>query len=111
MVPQGGDVTIAGSLSASGGSIANAGGKPTSLTIYGCGPSTTNWSITGGTASYYAVYAPNHPLAISGGSDLYGAFVAASVSVSGGAPIHYDEALGRSSMFTLVPGSWTEVSR
>ena len=70
------------------------------------------WALSGGTGSYFAVYAPDHPLAITGNSSLYGALIGASISNTGGAKIHFDEALLRSSSnLKVVPGSWTETSR
>jgi len=106
------DLYISNTLSASGGAIANGITSPTTLTIWGCGPSTTDWALSGGTGSYFAVYAPDHPLAITGNSSLYGALIGASITNTGGAKIHFDEALLRSSSnLKVVPGSWTETSR
>ena len=58
------------------------------------------------------LYAPNHNLTLSGGlSTFYGSFIGYSVTVSGGAHVHYDDALGRAPRVTLASGSWTEIMR
>lgn len=108
------DIYITGTLTQLGGSINNLTQKPTNLTIWGCGGATTTWAFkAAGTTSYFAVYAPNHPITISAGGELYGAFVGASISLSGGTSVHYDDALGTGSgtVIAFIPGSWTEITR
>lgn len=51
-------------------------------------------SISGNSPLSAVVYAPLSAVAVSGSGDLYGAVQGRTVSVSGGAGIHYDEALG-----------------
>ena len=50
--------------------------------------------VTGGTTAAYAVYAPDSDIAISGGSDIYGAVIGKTVTNTGGTKIHYDTSLG-----------------
>ena len=107
--PQHVDLYVSGVLSTSGGSVVNPTSKPINLTIWGCGANTSNWVMSGGTGAYFAVYAPNHQTTVSGGGAIYGALMVGSLVNSGGSWIHYDEALGRTSVPTLVPGSWAEV--
>jgi hypothetical protein len=57
-----------------------------------------------------AVYAPNHPVTLSGSGAFFGAIVGASVGNSGGAAIHFDEALRAIPSIALTPGSWAEVA-
>jgi len=48
----------------------------TQLAVIGCGTDNTSWDLSGGTGAYYALYAPNHNLTLTGGSDIWGAIVA-----------------------------------
>jgi hypothetical protein len=105
------DIYVSGTLDLSGGSVSNPSGKPPNLSIWGCGPSTTTWTLSGGSAAYFAVYAPKHAITITGGGDIYGAVIGASINNSGGSQIHYDTALSRVPSIVLVPGSWTEITR
>jgi hypothetical protein len=105
------DLYIGGALTVSGGGIMNTAALPTMLTIWGCGSNTSNWTISGGSSAYYAVWAPTHPLTLSGGSGFFGSFYGSAVTVSGGSQLHYDEALGGGTGAGLITGSWTELSR
>ena len=49
--------------------------------------------LSGGAQAYMAIYAPRTQISISGGGDLYGALAADDIQASGGAKVHYDEAL------------------
>ncbi len=94
--------------------ISNQSHLPTALTVWGCGANSSSWQLNLGSETYLALYGPDHPLAISGGADMYGAVVAASIDDSGGSKIHYDKALGRKPTLHgkvgIVPGSWTELA-
>ena len=106
------DIYISGTLNITAGAfINNLTLDPTKLTIWGCGASATNWSVRAGSNSFFALYAPNHPVGVSGSGAFYGALVGASVNNSGGATIHYDEALKAIPTIALTPGSWAEVAR
>ena len=107
------DVWVSGNVTVSGGAqINNLSQEPPLLTFWGCGVTTGTWTLSGGSDAFFAVYAPKHPLTISGGSGFFGAFVGAAVTVSGGTTrVHYDEALSRVPSIVLVPGSWTEITR
>jgi len=108
--PQHVDLYVSGAVNLSGGTIQNPSGKPTNLTVWGCGANTAAWTLTGSSNAFYAVYAPHHPVTLTGGSPLYGALVGASINLTGGSALHYDEALGRVGVVTSLPGSWTEVA-
>jgi hypothetical protein len=103
------DINVSGAVNLSGGSISNPTGKPTNVSLWGCGNNTAGWTLTGGSNAFYAVYAPHHAVTLTGSSPLYGALVGGSISYTGGSTIHYDEALGRGAV-ALVAGSWTEVA-
>jgi len=86
----------------SGGTLLNDTGAASNLVVYAhpyVFPGVTNASpipvnISGGSGSALAVYGPTTKLAISGGSDVFGSFVADTVAISGGTFVHYDAALG-----------------
>jgi Tfp pilus assembly protein PilX len=104
----------------SNGSIANTTGKAQQFQILSsaictgsCVPSapTNSIQISGGTGAYVYVYAPKTQIAVSGGSDLYGALLGNDLQASGGAQLHFDKALGNSgNLYGGVPayawGSW-----
>ena len=107
------NIYISGRLNASGGSFVNTTSDATTLTVIGCGANNTSWDLSGGTGAYYALYAPNHNLTLSGGSDIWGAIVADFDTESGGARIHYDEALSRipwdfTGRYRAIAGTWRE---
>jgi hypothetical protein len=57
------------------------------------------------------VYAPNHPITVSGGSDFYGSLIGSSVTASGGSRLHFDAATAAAllaSTLTIITGSWAE---
>ena len=105
------EVVISNLLDASGGGVVNLSNAPTRLGISSCGSPATpaTWTITGGSGSSFSVYAPNHPVTMTGGGALYGAVVGASFSATGGAVLHYDEALARLASQKLIvqKGTWS----
>jgi hypothetical protein len=55
-------------------------------------------------------YTPDAALTISGSSACVGAFVASTITMSGGMNFHYDEALGGGSGFLkFIIASWREL--
>lgn len=111
--PAGGatDISISDLLSISGGNVSNLSGSPPKLGFWSCGspavPAT--WSLSGGSGSAFSVYAPNHPVTLSGNGDVFGAVVASTYTATGGGKLHYDEALARRSSDKLVvqKSSWS----
>ncbi len=78
-------------VSLSGNSVTNTSGIAANLMInYG---GTQTLTITGGASAYYVLNAPNAPVTIHGGSDLYGAVVAYTIDDSGGVNLHFDNSL------------------
>lgn len=57
-------------------------------------PSQMMVRLTGGVASAMSLYAPEFPFEIHGGSELFGAAVARTITASGGVNFHYDKSLG-----------------
>jgi len=86
------EIWISNTLNISAGGILNTSSKAPQLGLWACGTNTSTWTISGGSA-YFSVYAPTHPISLSGGANLFGALVGASVTANGGAQVHYDEAL------------------
>ena len=107
------EIIISDLLNVSGGSITNLSAAPTRLGFSSCGspalPST--WSLSGGSSSAFSVYAPNHPVAVSGGGDIWGAVVASTYTATGGSKLHYDEALARqpSNKLIVQRGTWAQM--
>ena len=107
-------VLLRDSLNAASGTISNASANATSLSFASCGTSATPayWALSsGGTASYYSVYAPNHVVYETGAGDFYGAVVASIYYATGGGKFHYDAALARQSSSKVVvqSGSWAQL--
>jgi hypothetical protein len=98
------EIVVSDLLNFSGGTVLNLSASPTRLGFSSCGspavPST--WSLSGGAGSAFSVYAPNHPVAVSGGGDIYGAIVGSTYTAFGGSKLHYDEALARRPSDKLV---------
>lgn len=107
------NVYLLDSLNAIGGTLTNGGGTATALSFTSCGTSDTPayWALTGGTQAYYSVYAPNHVVYATGGSDFYGAVVASVYYATGGAKLHHDAALARqpSNKLEVQRGSWAQL--
>jgi Tfp pilus assembly protein PilX len=82
-------------VSLSANSVTNSSGVAANMMINYAGTGTI--TITGGASAYYVLNAPNAPVTIHGGSDLYGAVVATSIDDSGGVNLHFDNALTVSS--------------
>jgi hypothetical protein len=73
------------------GTVATASNLPANLKVRIS--SSSNAKLSGGGTYYMDLYAPNAPVLLSGGSELYGSVVGASLTDSGDA-IHYDQSLG-----------------
>ena len=107
-------VYLRDSLNAAAGTISNVSANATSLSFASCGTSATPayWALSsGGTASYYTVYAPNHIVYERGAGDFYGAVVASIYYATGGGKFHYDAALARqaSNKVAVQRGSWAQL--
>jgi hypothetical protein len=95
VVSQGSSLTVyvSGSISVSGGGIVNKNLNAHNLTIYGTSTCTTA-SYSGSSAFYGVIYTPKASTSISGGGGIYGSIIGGSITISGGAAVHYDESLG-----------------
>jgi len=110
------NIIIDDKLTVGSGGLVNTGPDPTALSVSSCGSPVkpSAWSITGGAGAYFTIYAPNHDVVVGGGGDLWGAVIGGTVSATGGSKFHYDEALGAAGgngqKWTVLPGSWTQLS-
>ena len=88
----------------------NGSGKPSDLLVYAhpyaVGDLQTSGSavkIRGGAQAAMALYGPEAELSVAGGDDVYGSFVAKTITISGGGRFHYDKSLGeRQSSQTVI---------
>jgi large repetitive protein len=78
-------------MDASGGTIQNPSGNPATLQFTYAGSRGLN--LSGGSASYATVDAPNALVNMSGGSDFFGSIIASTVTNSGGTAMHGDTSL------------------
>ena len=85
----------------SGGVVVNTIEKPSSMQIYqepyplpvGYILTINTATLSGGSLSAFAYYAPRTPVTLSGKGTICGAVIGKSISESGGTPFHYDLAL------------------
>lgn len=102
-----GNVTVSGS-SFQGSSSASA----LSITATGNNTTTPKFTVSGGGVFTGTVLAPKYNFDISGSSDFIGSFIGNSFNISGGASVHYDEALAGGgsggSTGNYAYGSWFE---
>ena len=108
------NVVLRDSINAGSGVIVNQSANAAALSFASCGTSATPayWALSsGGTASYYNVYAPNHVVYELGAGDFYGAIVASIYYATGGGKFHYDAALAKlpSSKLAVQRGSWAQL--
>ncbi len=107
------DIVISDLLNLSGASVANITGSPTTLGFSSCGSpvSPSTWTLSGGSGGAFSVYAPNHPVTVSGNGDILGAVVASTFTASGGSQLHYDAALARqqSNKLIVLRATWSQV--
>lgn len=97
---------VGGPTTISGGGVINATGLASNFSLIGLS-SCTNITYSGNASFIGTINAPQADLAISSSADSYGAAIAKTVTISGGAAFHYDNALGASG--TLIATSWQEL--
>ena len=95
------DITVSGS------SFANGSGYAANMTMYGVGNNKA--TISGSGAFVGVLNAPGYDVTISGSGGLSGSVTANTLTISGGASLHYDQALsGSSSIDHFSYASWFE---
>jgi hypothetical protein len=90
----------AGSFTLSGGGLVNTSQTPNNFSLVS--HSTASVTFSGGTNFYGTVYAPKAQFSASGNVEYYGAFVAKTMNISGGARFHRDEDV----LNDAVPGTY-----
>ena len=99
---------VAGAINFSGGSFQNLSGLASNETIIGFGPSGTKATISGSSKFTGVINAPNYDMTISGSGYYVGSVIANSLNLSGGANLHYDEALGGANGNNYSFAGWFE---
>src|SRR3989338_2264942 len=80
------ELYVAGDCNVGGSGIVNDSGLPSNLVIYSTYESSgecNGFTLSGNSAFYGAVYAPNANLKVSGDGDIYGALVGKTATVTG----------------------------
>jgi hypothetical protein len=99
---------IGGAMSMAGQGIINGTGLASQLTVYGTSTTTQTWSYAGNALFVGTIYAPNANFTFSGNAGAVGSFTGNTVTITGGAGIHYDENLSKAFKGYLVT-SWNEI--
>jgi hypothetical protein len=113
-------VYVTGNVDLTGGVLSNSG-APADFQVFahpydlppGSSPTDTQVKINGGSGASWAFYGPAVDLKIGGGSDLFGAAVAKSITISGNCAFHYDKALGEIGGYgetTIERIAWRELT-
>lgn len=100
-------IYVGGKFLVSGSGIANGTGLPANLTVLGLNGNTT-CAYSGSSAFVGTINCPEAAVAVSGSGGIYGSATAKTIIVSGGAALHYDEALGASGRYVVE--TWNEWS-
>jgi hypothetical protein len=99
-------------ISTNEGTINNLTKSPPDCKIYSTSNSSVEYLFDNSSHVYAAVYAPKADLEIKNTCNIYGAIVADKVKIDNGAQIHYDHALGRTTVDDMGVGfvisSWRE---
>lgn len=101
-------------ITLSGGAYLNQSGYASNVVIEGVGNS-HNFTASGSSALVAVVNAPGFDVTISGTGSLNGAIIANTINISGGASVHYDEALNTNGTSSAIGNyafaSWFEDTR
>lgn len=98
-----------GTTNLTGGGVVNPDPSiPSHFQIYGAATS-GGINVRGGSDAAMTIYAPDIPVAITGGSDFFGAIVGNSIDVGGGVQVHYDESLSDFGAFGGQLADWHEI--
>lgn len=99
-------IVVAGTATVSGGGVVNGTGLASDFSLVGTSTSGTI-TYSGSAAFIGTVNAPQADVTISGSGTATGAIIGKTATLSGGASLLYDDALGASS--GLVATSWKEL--
>lgn len=101
------EMYMGGSMSLKGNCVVNPTGIPANCLIYGL-PTCTTMTYTGNAEAYCKLYAPQADLTITGDFDFSGSALGKTVTLSGTANFHYDEALNTAGPEYKI-NSWEEL--
>ena len=97
---------INGTGTFSGSAIVNGTQDAAQCTVYGL-PGCTTFTISGSGTYIGTIYAPDAAFTYSGSANASGSFTGNTILISGGAAVHYDEALANAGKGWVVM-SWNE---
>jgi hypothetical protein len=100
-------IYISGTGTFSGTGIVNGTGLAANLSLYGL-PTCATMTVSGSAAFIGTVYAPEAAFTFSGSAGASGSFTGSTVTISGGASVHYDEGLASAGQGYVV-ASWNEL--
>jgi hypothetical protein len=101
------ELYVGGLVSISGTGVMNGTESAANCAIYGL-PTCKTVTYSGSSAFIGQVYTPQAAFTFNGTSGASGSFTANTISMSGSAGVHYDEALGRpTGPYTII--SWAEL--
>ena len=87
-------INTTGKTDMSGGSISNTTCLPSNMVINSSVGGDNMVTVSGGTGAYMVLNAPRAGVVVSGGnSNLWGSIIGNNLTVTGGAHLHYDQAL------------------
>lgn len=93
-----------------GGGAVNTTGLPENFQIFSLFSSSSQGiSVSGGSQTAMAIYAPDCRVALSGGSQYSGSIIGRSVDISGGTQFHYDKRLEDNVNGEVGMVSWRQV--
>ena len=101
---------ISNDLKMGGNGFINQNNTSEALQVWGCGTSVIAWDIGGSFDAWMILYAPDHPLKLSGSGNRYGSFTSATITKSGSGTVEYDLALeDGGGDLAIVGGSWVQL--
>jgi hypothetical protein len=101
------EIYLGAGMDLSGNCVINPSGIPSQCSIYGL-PGTTDMKYSGTAKAYCKLYAPNADISVVGDFDFHGSVVGKTVTLSGSAAFHYDEALNAGKPDYIV-SNWEEL--
>ncbi|MBF0511280.1 MAG: hypothetical protein HQL13_03025 [Candidatus Omnitrophica bacterium] len=94
------------SVNASGSGITNSTYIPSYFQLYGSSSSAQSLNLSGSSAFYGTVYAPNGSLNISGSGGVYGSFIGNTAALSTSNGVHYDQYLANMTTPAFMNAGW-----
>ena len=107
-------IWVDGKVTVSGNAFDNENNTASYLTVNGVTPSngsTNSYTVSGNGTFIGVVNAPSYNLTLSGNGDFMGSFIMNTMTISGNAGFHYDQALGSASGANSLSyefASWVE---